>query len=223
MTRTKGSPKDLRLLGRELRLRGFTVYAHPDFGGVTPGAHDPKGAHYRPGGEAVDVGRDKGGPVSAHEQMHMDRLAVELDARRFAVIWWRGPGDHQDHLHAATSNWRGAPGYRFGAARSRQNCVVSIDGLWGPKTWAALSWALNRDATPGLHFSRQNPTTRALQAVINTEAGRELLELDGALGPRTWTALGELLGVRAEPRPTTALSSVTAVLQLHLHALGRVV
>lgn len=221
---TKNAPEDVVRLGRELRERGYQVYAHPLFGGVTKGAHDPKGAHYSNGGEAIDVGRDKGGPMSAHEQLHLDRLAVELDARGFAPIWWRGPNDHQDHLHAATSKWRGAPGYRYAAAGSRQTYKLQIDGKWGPATWAGLAWALNRPAPTRAGWNVTGDVVRPLQRLIHTETRSERLTVDGKLGPATWTALADLLGVeRRTKQPTADYSAVTAILQLNIMALGRVV
>lgn len=225
MTRMqKKSSDDIVRLGHELKARGYAVYAHPQFGGVVPGAHDPKGAHYAGKGEAIDVGRDRGGPVSAHEQQHLDRLAVELDARGFAVIWWRGPNDHQDHLHAATAAWRGAPGYRYSLAGSRQSIGLNIDGKWGPRTWSALAWALNRPTPPRPGWNTAPDVVRPLQRMLRTERRSNSLMVDGRLGPATWRALTDLMGVQMRSeQPTADYSPTTAILQLNLMAMGRVV
>lgn len=223
MTRQKNAPRDIVLLGQELKERGFQVYAHKSFGGVSPTAHDPKGAHYANGGEAIDVGRDDGGPVSPSERAALDRLAVELDARRYAVIWNRGPNDHVDHLHAATGRWRTAVGYRFTLSGSRRFIGLNIDGQWGPRTWAGVAWALNREAPKKPGWNTAPDVVRPLQRVLRTETGSTRLEVDGRLGPATWAALGEVLGVKVPKQPTAAFASVTALLQVNVSLLGRVV
>jgi hypothetical protein len=223
MTRLKNHPKDIERLGHELVSRGFHVYAHPKFGGVNPTAHDPKGAHYSNGGEAIDVGRDKGGPISLHEQLHMDRLAVELDARGFAPIWNRGPNDHQDHLHAETRYAGRAARTAYRLTRPRQGHRLTIDGRWGPATWNGVAWALNLPAPRTKSFSGARDVTKALQRMLRTETGSDSLEIDGSLGPATWKALAGVLGVQAGQGPRTTFSSVTALVQVNIVALGRLV
>ena len=219
----KNHPKDIVRLGHELKERGYQVYAHPLFGGVNATAHDPKGAHYSNGGEAIDVGRDLGGPTSAHERMHMDRLSVELDARGFAPIWNRGTNDHQDHLHAATARWRGAAGYRYRLTGSRQGYRLNIDGRWGPATWAGVAWALNVKAPTRPSWNRAASVVRPLQRQIRTEQRSDALTVDGLLGPQTWAALGDVLGVRVPRQPTSDYASLTALVQVRIVALGRIV
>src|SRR5699024_3003076 len=106
VTIPKAHKADIQRLGTELRLRGFSVYEHPSFGGVNPRWHIKGSKHLD--GRALDAGRDPraGVPVSKHERIAFDALAPELDRRRFGVIWWRTapgkPQDHRDHLHAET-------------------------------------------------------------------------------------------------------------------------
>lgn len=88
----------------ELRKRGFQIYCGPsdfDAGRCTKSRHPhtARSRHFL--GHAIDAGRDPagGGAMSDFERAHLDLLAGEARNRGYRVIWRRGPGDHQDHVH----------------------------------------------------------------------------------------------------------------------------
>lgn len=98
------TPTAIKKYEAELRDRGFDIYCGPsDF---TAGRcsrsshpHTTKSRHFQ--GHAIDAGRDpaSGKGISDFERAHLDRLAAEARNRGYRVIWRRGPGDHQDHVH----------------------------------------------------------------------------------------------------------------------------
>lgn len=214
MTIPKAQKADIARLGTELRLRGFSVYEHPSFGGVNPRWHIPNSKHLD--GRALDAGRDPrpGVPISLHERTAFDALAPELARRRFGVIWWRTapdkPQDHRDHLHAETqeSTVQQYPGRysNSGAARKPTAAGVDIhgrevgkiggklhtDGKLGELTVARIQLWLGTPVT-GAYSERGSTMVRALQAFLNTEQ-RGSLTLDGTLGPATIRQLQRHLG-----------------------------
>ena len=238
MTIPKAHKADIQRLGTELRLRGFSVYEHPSFGGVNPAWHIKGSKHLD--GRALDAGRDPraGVPVSIHERTAFDALAPELDRRRFGVIWWRTapgkPQDHRDHLHAETreSDSQQYP-RRYsdsGAARKPTAAGVDIhgravgqiggklhtDGKLGRLTIARVQLWLGTPVDGELwEVSR---AVRALQAFLNTEQ-RGSLTIDGKLGPATITALQRHLGTPADGELWRTSKAVTE-LQRRLNTRG---
>lgn len=239
MTIPKARRDDIVRLGTELRLRGFSVYEHPNFGGVTPRWHIPGSKHLD--GRALDAGRDPrpGAPISHHERIAFDALAPELDRRRFGVIWWRTapgkPQDHRDHLHAETreSDAQQYPGRysNSGAARKPTAAGVDIhgravgeiggklveDGKLGRLTIARIQLWLGTPVDGELwEVSR---AVRALQAFLNTEQ-RGSLTLDGKLGQRTISQLQRYLGTPVDGelwRPSKAVREIQRRLNTRGH------
>ena len=239
MTIPKAQRADIQRLGTELRLRGFSVYEHPSFGGVNPKWHIKGSKHLD--GRALDAGRDPraGVPVSTHERIAFDALAPELDRRRFGVIWWRtAPGksqDHRDHLHAETreSDSQQYP-RRYsdsGAARKPTAAGVDIhgravgqiggklhaDGKLGRLTIARMQLWLGTPVDGELwEVSR---AVRALQAFLNTEQ-RGSLTIDGKLGPKTIAQLQRHLGTPVDGelwRPSKAVTELQRRLNTRGH------
>lgn len=239
MTIPKAQRADIQRLGTELRLRGFSVYEHPSFGGVNPKWHIKGSKHLD--GRALDSGRDPkaGVPVSIHERTAFDALAPELDRRRFGVIWWRTasgkPQDHRDHLHAETreSDSQQYP-RRYsdsGAARKPTAAGVDIhgravgqiggklhtDGKLGRLTIARMQLWLGTPVDGELwEVSR---AVRALQAFLNTEQ-RGSLTIDGKLGPATIRQLQRHLGTPVDGelwRPSKAVTELQRRLNTRGH------
>lgn len=238
MTIPKAQKADIQRLGTELRLRGFSVYEHPSFGGVNPKWHIKGSKHLD--GRALDAGRDHvGGGVVIHERTAFDALAPELDRRRFGVIWWRTapgkPQDHRDHLHAETreSDSQQYP-RRYsdsGAARKPTAAGVDIhgravgqiggklhtDGKLGRLTIARMQLWLGTPVDGELwEVSR---AVRALQAFLNTEQ-RGSLTIDGKLGPATIRQLQRHLGTPVDGelwRPSKAVTELQRRLNTRGH------
>lgn len=234
MTIPKAQKADIVRLGHELRLRGFSVYEHPSFGGVNPKWHIRGSKHLD--GRALDSGRNpaSGAPVSIYERTAFDALAPELDRRRFGVIWWRtAPGkrqDHRDHLHAETRE-SDAQQYprrysNSGAARKPTPRGVDIhgrpdltvDGTLGKLTLERIQLWLGTPVT-GAYSKRGSTMVRALQAFLNTEQ-RGSLTLDGTLGKLTITALQRHLGTPTTGAFSRRGSTMVRELQRRLNARG---
>lgn len=232
----KAQKADILRLGHELRLRGFSVYEHPAFGGVNPKWHIRGSKHLD--GRALDSGRNpaSGAPVSIFERTAFDALAPELDRRRFGVIWWRTapgkPQDHRDHLHAETRESNGQQYPRrysnSGAARVPTARGVDIhgrpdlvtDGTLGKLTLERTQLWLGTPVT-GAFSTRGSTMIRALQAYLNTEQ-RGSLTLDGTLGPATLRQLQRYLGTPVTGKYSRRGSTMVRELQRRLNARGNI-
>ena len=223
MASLKNHPDDIVRLGRELQARGYAVGEHPLFGGVHPTAHDPKGRHHTKPARAIDVNRDRGGAYGPNEHTYLDRLAPEVDARGFGVAWNVAPGNHETHAHIETrgANDGGRTGYRLRG--SRQNYRLQVDGRWGPATWAGVAWALHMPAPRVATWNGAGDVTTALQLLLRTEMRNNDVTPDGLLGPKTWQALGDVMGVATPKQPTTSFASLTVLVQMTIVAFGRLV
>lgn len=98
--------QDISRYETELRDRGFQIYCGPSTfaaGNCKPAKHPHTATSRHFLGHAIDVGRDPAKPnppaESDFERAHLDLLAAEARNRGYRVIWRRGPGDHQDHVH----------------------------------------------------------------------------------------------------------------------------
>lgn len=96
---------DISALGKALQAQGLRVSEHPEFGGVNP-VHKGK-AHYE--GRALDINIGRGN-VEANDPVmgeRFDKLAEQLKAAGYKVIW-RDKG-HYDHIHveAGTGGGKG--------------------------------------------------------------------------------------------------------------------
>jgi len=238
VTIPKAHKADIQRLGTELRLRGFSVYEHPSFGGVNPRWHIKGSKHLD--GRALDAGRDPraGVPVSKHERIAFDALAPELDRRRFGVIWWRTapgkPQDHRDHLHAETRESDSqqyprrysdsgaarqptpAGGDTHGRAVGKIGGKLHTDGKLGRLTIARMQLWLGTPVDGELW--EPSRAVRALQAFLNTEQ-RGSLTIDGKLGPKTIAQLQRHLGAPVDGE-LWRTSKAVAELQRRLNTRG---
>lgn len=215
----KTTRADVVRLGHELLARGFLVWEHPDFGGVDPKYHIKNSKHNR--AEAIDVNVKGGGRTEDDE---LDELAVELVGRGFGVIWNRGAGDHEHHLHAETL---GNPDQYAGRVRVKRRDTwprVKVDGKLGPETITALQLALHTPATGKISAKTSSTVVAALQRYLNTEARAAELVVDGKLGPKTISALQRYLDTPVTGKITARGSStVVEALQHTLNATGSLV
>lgn len=171
---------DALALERELRARGFTIYCGPSHhasGVCRRGNHGHDNDSYHWLGLAIDAGLDPaGGPaVSNYERAHLDRLAIELRGRGWRILWNVGPGNHQDHLHADTSNYP---------------TIINLTGVTGitlkPGTFPSSPVSGNKGFDTAY--------VKAVQRDINTLVTLGILKIkvltvDGSLGPATQAAV----------------------------------
>lgn len=193
-----GSPVNDRAklvrLGRELQLRGCSVNEHPAFPPLHPGAHIANSKHKI--ARAIDVNRSWAitGAGARAEDDFFDKLAPELMARGFGVIWNRGnyPGDHTHHLHVETITSRSEnyPG-RVKLKGRRWTANLKVDGIGGPKSIAALQTAMGTYVDGRMDWG--GSLGKALQAFLNTETNAGLV-IDGKFGYRSCQALQAYLG-----------------------------
>lgn len=190
---------DILALERELRARGFIIYCGPShsYNGVCRKGnhgHDDDSYHWLAG--AIDIGLDpsSGAAISNYERAHLDRLATELRARGFRVLWNVGPGNHQDHLHVDISNYR---------------TIINLTGVSG----ITLKAGTFPDVPSNLNKGFDKAYVKTLQADLNLVIAAGLLKVtrldeDGSLGPATTAAVKAyqtLRGLVADglPGPTT--------------------
>lgn len=92
-------------LGQSLQAQGFRVGGHPNFGGVTQGAHAAGSYHYI--GRAIDINWGAGG-TSAEEMSVLTGLGMKLKAvygtRLKELLGPWNDANHRDHLHVAMAN-----------------------------------------------------------------------------------------------------------------------
>lgn len=192
-----GSPvsdrKKLVRLGLELRQRKCFVGEHPLFGGVAP-VH-MKGSKHNTG-DALDINKSwvTWGKEQASEDAFFDILAPELMARGFGVIWNRGSGDHDKHLHVETIRWK-SENYNGRTRLKTRNkpwtANLVVDGKRGPKTISALQTAMGTYVDGKMDWG--GSLGKSLQAFLNTELNAGLV-VDGKCGRLTQRALSEYFG-----------------------------
>ena len=187
-----GTPRNDRAqlvrLGQELKYRGCYVGEHPLFGGVAP-VHMKGSKHDT--ADALDINKSwvTWGNAQAGEDEFFDRLSMELMARGWGVIWNRGRGDHDKHLHVENIRWKsenysGRVNLKTRRTPWRANLVV--DGKRGPKTITALQLSMGTFVDGKMDWG--GSLGKALQAFLNTELNAGLV-IDGKCGRLTQQAL----------------------------------
>lgn len=180
-------------LGLELKQRGCFVGEHPLFGGVAP-VHMKGSKHDT--ADAIDVNKSwvTWGNAQATEDAFFDLLSVELMARGWGVIWNRGPGDHDKHLHVECIRWvsENYDGRVRLKTRNRPwTANLKVDGKRGPKTISALQTSMGTFVDGKMDWG--GSLGKALQAFLNTELNAGL-KIDGKCGRLTQQALSRYFG-----------------------------